>query len=236
MTNNPSFYLSTEQSCSYLTQQSTTIFLDPEFEPDMHFYQLLLENGFRRSGSHVYKPHCNTCNACLSVRIDIKAFLAKKSQRRCIKKNNDVNIQFHPAIFSQQHFQLYQQYLDYRHKNAGMDNPSPEQYEDFVFSNWCETECIELRLPQENNRLLAVAITDVLPNALSSVYTFFSCEPADQARSIGTYAILSQIEVAKQRELDWVYLGYWIKENAKMHYKDQFQPAEYFKNGKWLKF
>ena len=110
-----------------------------------------------------------------------------------------------------------------------MDDSSPEDYHSFVASDWSHTEFYEFRLHQ---RLLAVAVSDYLDDAWSAVYTFF--DPDESARSLGTYAILWQIAEADQQGLDWLYLGYWVRECAKMAYKANFRPHQIFSTGRWL--
>lgn len=111
-----------------------------------------------------------------------------------------------------------------------MDNPSPQNYIDFLTSSWSDTVFYEVRL---DSQLLAIAVIDRLPTALSAVYTFF--DPDYQERSLGRFSILYTIREATRLGLPWVYLGYWINECEKMRYKDEYQPLEYFRNGKWLR-
>jgi len=235
----PDFYISAEQDCNYLEEQSQSIFLDPNVAPTIELYQELLDQGFRRSGNNTYRPHCANCNECRSVRVKVNSFKPKTSQKRCLKKNNLISRKILPASFNSEHFQLYERYLKSRHKDAGMDNPTQEEYISFLGSKWSQTKFIEFRLKEDEDanhqesKLVAIAVTDVLPNALSSVYTFFEPDLAYQKRSLGVYAILSQIEEAKRLGLDWLYLGYWIKDNQKMAYKNQYKAAEYLIDGLW---
>ncbi len=111
-----------------------------------------------------------------------------------------------------------------------MDNPTPESYLAFLTSSWSDTLFYEFRLEQ---KLLAVTVADQLGTGLSAVYTFF--DPQYGARSPGNYAILWLIQQARRHNLPWLYLGYWIKECAKMAYKNQYQPFEIYRNGRWKK-
>ena len=132
------------------------------------------------------------------------------------------------ASFQDEHFDLFARYIMVRHSGGGMDPASPENYWSFVASRWCPTWLCEFRL---NQTLLAVAVVDRLDNGLSAVYTFF--DPLQEARSLGTLAILWQISEAQRLGLDWVYLGYWNERCGKMAYKARFNPHEIFVTERW---
>lgn len=111
-----------------------------------------------------------------------------------------------------------------------MDNPEPSDFERFLISDWCDTEFLTLRL---DGQLLAVAVTDVVSTGFSAVYTYF--DPDFDKRSLGTLSIITQVEFAKKRNLEYIYLGYWIEECQKMNYKSFFKPQERFINDSWVK-
>lgn len=75
-------------------------------------------------------------------------------------------------------------------------------------------------------------MTDVLPNGLSAVYTFF--DPDQAARSLGRFAILWQIEECRRLGLEALYLGYWIKNCRKMNYKSEYRPLQLLIRQQWL--
>ncbi|MFK5894943.1 MAG: arginyltransferase [Pseudomonadota bacterium] len=228
---NINLFLSESQPCNYLDdKQSCSLFIDPTTSPDKNTYSSLIELGFRRSGHNVYKPHCEKCQQCLSTRVNVNQFIAKKSQQRCLRKNQDIQITIKPALFEEEHYALYSHYLNNRHSNSGMDESSPSDYSNFLISSWSDTQFIEFRLA---NKLLALAVTDIVNDGLSAVYTFFTTDTEFKQRSLGVNAILWQIEECKRRNYHWLYLGYWISGNKKMSYKNQYQPAEYYANGKW---
>ncbi len=130
--------------------------------------------------------------------------------------------------FCEEHYALYERYLQSRHPDGGMDDTTPEKYESFLRCQWLDTRFIEFRLEGE---LVAVAVTDIMADGLSALYTFF--DPDLEQRSLGTYAILYQVQAAKDFHMKWVYLGYWIDECNKMNYKTRFRPYEIYKNGQW---
>jgi arginine-tRNA-protein transferase len=225
-------YLSPPHECSYLPErESRNLFVDPDFRLTPESYNQLLEQGFRRSGNFVYRPHCDTCSACVASRVPTPEFQPKRSQRRVLKANQDISISSEAARFQDEHFQLYQRYTASRHEDGEMQNSTEEQYIRFLTTEWCDTEFLEFRL---DGRLVAVAVTDILPRALSSVYTFF--DPELGARSLGVMAILSQLELARQRGLPWLYLGYWIGECKKMSYKAEYRPLELFTGQNWQQY
>lgn len=224
-------FLTAPHSCSYLAgKEATTLFIDPSIEPDTTLYSSLTLSGFRRSGPNLYRPHCGSCDACKSLRVVTHAFTPSRNQRRTSKRNQDLSARIVPARFSAEHFALYTRYIAGRHQDGEMYPADQEQYRSFLTSSADYARMVEFRL---NDELLAVAVIDHLLDGISAIYTFFAPEPEHQARSLGTYAILWQIEHARRLRLPYVYLGYWIEESAKMAYKSHFQPFEYFHGQRW---
>ena len=87
------FYKTGEHNCSYLSgEMANTLFLDPEAEITQHRMELLNQNGFRRSGKHLYRPDCKDCDACISVRVPVDQFNWKRRFRRILKKNHDLRV------------------------------------------------------------------------------------------------------------------------------------------------
>lgn len=223
------FYATPPHECNYLPQrEAVTLFADPRFPKNTRLYSALADCGFRRSGEHLYIPHCNGCTSCVPVRIPVQEFRASRSQLRTWNRNRDLEVVRCPAEFREEHFQLYREYLGARHPGGGMDNPTPANYLDFLCATWAETIFFELRL---DGKLAAVAITDVMQNGLSAVYSFY--DPALPRRSLGRQSILLQVEEARLRGLTWLYLGYWIRECRKMNYKEEYRPLEYFIDNEW---
>lgn len=225
-------YQTVEHACGYWPErQARDLVLDPADPMLPGLYGPALAMGFRRSGSHVYRPHCIGCQACTPVRIPVATFSPNRSQRRCIALNADLRIGLRPAERSEEAFELYRSYVGSRHAGGGMDDPSPADFDGFLACPWSPTTFIEMRL---QDRLLAVAVTDVLPDSLSAVYTFYA--PGFEKRSLGTFAILSQLEHARGLGLEHVYLGFWLDKHAKMDYKKSFRPLEYLSGRDWLEF
>lgn len=204
------------------------MFVDPFSQMTMETYSRLALHGFRRSGEHVYKPRCEACNECIPARVPVNTYKPNRTQKRTWEKNRDLTVTEVEPIFKEEHFQLYQRYLAGRHPGGGMDNPTTAQYLSFLTSSWSKTVFYEFRL---HGQLIAIAVTDLLDVGLSAVYTFF--DPDFNNRSLGTFAILWEIYETRRLGKTWLFLGYWIKDCRKMSYKDQFQPLEILRDGKW---
>jgi arginine-tRNA-protein transferase len=189
----------------------------------------MLKHGFRRSGSLIYRSYCEHCSACIPVRIPIKRFSPNRSQRRCWQKNQDLEIYITPAVFNAEHFELYQRYIGARHTDGNMATDDHDTFMNYFVSPAIETRFVEMR---QKRQLIAVCIIDVLDDALSAVYTFF--DPDHAHRSPGVFSILWQVAEAKSRNMEWLYLGYWIEECQKMNYKSAYRPLERYANPDWV--
>ncbi|MDQ8036723.1 MAG: arginyltransferase [Pedobacter sp.] len=224
------FFSTTAHACSYLPgEQAITLFADPKSRMDRRLYTDLSDLGFRRSGNYVYRPHCHSCNACVAVRIPVERFQMNRQQIRVWKRNQDVTVRELTPEYREEHYQLYERYINERHDDGDMYPPSTDQYGSFLTSEWSDTRFYEFRAGE---KLLAIAVCDMLDNGLSAVYTFF--DPDEAKRSLGTFAILWQIEEARRLGLPSLYLGYWIKNCQKMNYKIAFRPIELLINNEWL--
>ncbi|WP_373508057.1 arginyltransferase [Thiocapsa sp.] len=232
---NLALYLTGEHACSYLPgRRARTLFVDPTARIDSATYQVLVDQGFRRSGAHVYRPACRGCAACVPVRVPVADFAPDRSQRRNRRLNSaELSLVDTPAAFKQSHFDLYRRYLGERHPQGSMaDDASEESYRRFLVERWGgSSRFIELRLGEQ---LVGVAVTDILEQGLSAVYTFF--DPTISERSPGTFAILGQIEAARRIGVPYLYLGYWLRDSPKMRYKDRFRPIEAWDGHGWRRF
>lgn len=225
-------YLTQAHTCGYWPdRQARDLVLDPQEPALAAVYEPALAMGFRRSGKHVYRPHCGLCTACQPIRLPVARFRPDRTQRRIAKRNTDLVMNIGPARCDDEVFDLYARYLGARHPDSPMAEPSPGEFAQFLIGDWSPTRFLEWRL---HGQLVAVAVTDVTANALSAVYTFF--DPAFERRSLGTQAVLGQIEWARATARPHLYLGFWLKDHPKMDYKRRFRPLERLWNGHWIAF
>ncbi len=224
------FFASAAEPCSYLdNRKSVSAFANPHMDMDMNTYNELIQHGFRRSGGYIYRPHCPHCQECISVRVPVKMHRYSRNEQRVIKRNSDLRISIMPGRYRDEHFDLYRRYINSRHDEGSMANPNKSDYHRFLICDWTDTLFFEYRL---NRILIAVAVCDITDSGLSAVYTFF--DPDYASRSPGHFAILSQIHETRLRDLDYLYLGYWIRDCNKMSYKRRYKPLEAFVNDQWV--
>lgn len=223
------FFATPEHRCSYLTgRHATTMFVDPRAQIDRRLYTQLTALGFRRSGAHYYRPHCESCNACIPVRIPADRFRPDRSQRRTWRRNEDLELRTVPVRFTEEYYSLYERYINFRHSDGDMFPPSREQFLSFLVEGVIDGFFLEMR---QGERLLGLAVVDVLDDGFSAIYTIF--EPEVEDRSLGTLAVLWQVEEVRRRGKAYLYLGYWIRECRKMNYKRRFRPLEMLRHGQW---
>ncbi|NII11690.1 arginyltransferase [Oleiagrimonas sp. C23AA] len=216
-------------SCGYYAGRTAqNLVIDPAAPNLDRLYPQALESGFRRAGGHLYHPRCEGCRACVPCRIPVDRFTPSRSQRRCLARNEDLAVVETAPGYNEERYALYTRYLHSRHRNGGMDDADPEDFQRFLTAPWSPTVFLEIRQGRE---LVGVAVTDVTERGPSAVYTFF--EPGLGARSLGTFAILKQLELAAQMKLPHVYLGFWIESHPKMDYKRRFHPLEILVRGGW---
>ena len=223
------FYTTAEYPCSYLPDRAArSQVAAPTHLIDTEVYGSLVQKGFRRSGLFTYRPHCDHCEACVPVRIDALRFQPNRTQRRIWKRQEPLAARITGLRWDDEHFELYQRYQTLRHPGAGMDDDMQAQYRQFLLTSRVDTRLAEFRNPA--GKLRMVSVIDILQDGLSAVYTFF--EPEAEG-SLGTWAILWQIEECRKARLPWLYLGYWIRESRKMAYKSAFRPQQLLRSGTW---
>jgi arginyl-tRNA--protein-N-Asp/Glu arginylyltransferase len=188
----------------------------------------LTQSGFRRSQTIAYRPACENCRACVSVRIKASEFRSSRNFRRIAELNRDIVGTVTRPDPSRAQYSLFRRYLDARHGDGGMADMTALDYATMIEDSHVDTRLIEYRLAEKNvddeQRLIAACLTDILTDGLSMVYSFY--EPEERHRSFGTYMILDHIERARRLGLPHVYLGYWVEGSRKMAYKARFLPQE----------
>jgi arginine-tRNA-protein transferase len=224
----PQFFLTPGGPCPYLpgrTERKVFARLTGSLAQPLN--EALTHSGFRRSQMIAYRPACDGCSACVSVRIVTREFTPSRNQRRLGRRNADLVCGEVAPEATREQFALLRAYLDSRHSGGGMSDMGLFDYVAMVEETPVSTHIVEYRdRPTDGRepRLLACALTDVLRDGLSMVYSFF--HPGEDARSLGTHMILDHIAAARARNLSYVYLGYWIRGSAKMSYKSRFRPLE----------
>lgn len=237
MTEQPShtsqFYLTAPSPCPYLDgQEERKVFTHLAGERATELNDILTHGGFRRSQNIAYRPACERCRACMSVRVVVSEFRPNKSMKRVLRNNRDLIAQERTAEASSEQYDLFRTYLDTRHEGGGMSDMSVMDYASMVEESDVETRIFEFRkrdidsgITQRSKQpLVAAALTDILGDGLSMVYSYF--DPTESDRGLGTYMILEHINRARRMGLPYLYLGYFVDGSPKMAYKARFQPQE----------
>ncbi|WP_370640610.1 MULTISPECIES: arginyltransferase [Xanthobacter] len=229
----PQFYLTAPAPCPYLPdREERKVFTHLVGERAATLNDVLTQGGFRRSQSIAYRPACEGCRACVSVRICVDDFVETKSLRRVRAANADlIGAVRSPSPTSEQ-YSLFRAYVTTRHGDGGMADMSVLDYAMMVEDTHVDTRLIEYRNRNVDSRflgrgtgdLIAVALTDILSDGLSMVYSFYN--PQVPHRSLGTFLILDHVARARDMGLPYVYLGYWVQGSHKMDYKRRFLPQE----------
>jgi len=236
----PQFYLTAPSPCPYLEgQEERKVFTHLVGERAKQVNDMLSQGGFRRSQNIAYRPACEGCKACVSVRVLVDEFQPKKSFRRIQKQNAKLIGTEMPAAPTAEQFSLFRRYLDDRHTEGGMAEMTALDYAMMVEDTHVNTRIVEYRLRgidsgitnRGEGPLIAVALTDVLANGLSMVYSFFDTSP--EYKSLGSFMILDHIARARKLGLPYVYMGYWVEGSNKMNYKVRFRPQEQLKMNGW---
>ncbi|MDG1859836.1 MAG: arginyltransferase [Emcibacteraceae bacterium] len=187
--------------------------------------------GFRRSQDIAYRPACQDCHECKSVRLPVVLFEPSKSQKRILNKNKDLNISVRPNIATAEQYNLLKKYISSRHAEGGMAGMSFEEYKDMVESSPISTTIIEYRLA--DGTLIGATLTDQMEDSLSMVYSFFNIAEEYNKRSLGVFFVLNHVNIAKTRGINYIYLGYFVKNSQKMNYKMNFKPLEVLISEGW---
>lgn len=242
-TQSPQFFLTAPSPCPYLEGQfERKVFTHLVGDKAAEMNDLLTQGGFRRSQNIAYRPACENCRACVSVRILAQEFEPSRNMRRVEQHNADLVGVMHDAEPSTEQYSLFRAYLDARHRKGGMSDMTVLDYAMMVEDTHVDTKIIEYRrrgpdtflTGKGQGALVAVALTDKMADGLSMVYSYF--DPDLDERSLGTFMILDHIQRAKAMGLPHVYLGYWVNGSRKMNYKMRFMPQEHLGPKGWERF
>ena len=237
----PQFYLTAPSPCPYLAgNEERKVFTHLVGERAGELNNILTQGGFRRSQSIAYRPACEGCRACVSVRVVARDFRPTQSMRRILRRNADIAGEMRIAVPTSEQYAIFRAYLDSRHRDGGMADMTVLDYAMMVEDSHIETRIIEYRrcepgmaTKRPGGELVAIGLTDVLGDGLSMVYSFF--EPEEANRSLGTFMVLDHIARARSMGLTYVYLGYWVRGSQKMDYKSRFLPQERLMPDGWAR-
>ena len=229
----PQFYLTAPSPCPYLLgKEERKVFTHIVGKRARELNEILTQGGFRRSQTIAYRPACEACRACISVRVVVDEFAPSPNMRRVLRQNEDLVGSAAPNRPSSDQYSLFRRYLDSRHADGGMVDMTVLDYSMMVEDSHVETRIVEYRRRgpdtaingRGRGEILAVCLTDVLSDGLSMVYSFY--DPEEAERSLGTFMILDHIARARAMGLQYLYLGYWVEGSPKMDYKARFRPQE----------
>jgi arginine-tRNA-protein transferase len=192
-------------------------------------YDALLAMSDRRVGRSLYRPSCPSCKACQGIRVPVDQFKPSKSQRRVLRKNQDLHVSAGPPIVDDAHLELFN-----RHKLMRDLAETPTSAEHY--RHWLVTSCtqtLETRYMLDD-RLVGVGILDLGARDASSAYFYFDPDFSD--RSLGTFSALAEIRWLQSRGFRYYYLGLYVKECAQLNYKARFRPNERLIDGSWVGF
>ena len=230
----PQFYVTAPQKCPYIKGKiERKLFTALYGRNTISLNDDLSLQGFRRSQKVLYRPLCSNCSACLSIRVKVNEFYYSKSQKRVINKNKKlIRVKKKPEATDEQ-FEIFKKYLNCRHLNGGMSDMDAHEFSSMIEETNVDSQIFEYWefKKEEKKQLAAVCLTDTNRDGLSMVYSFY--DPKCNSQSLGKFMILDHINLTKKRDLDYLYLGYWIRGNPKMGYKSNYFPAEVFYKNQW---
>lgn len=212
------------RECTYLPNEIASLEYRVLYGINETQYEGLLSRGWRRFGSHFFRPACQNCVKCRSIRIDVEAFRPDKNQRRCERRNEHIHVDLARASLTRDHIELYNAYHRAMHDAKGWreKETDPQDYwTGFLSGDWPFAH--EMRYFR-GNELVGIGLIDIVPTSTSSVYFFH--HPDWRPDSPGTFSLLQELALAKRLGKKYAYLGYWIPENRSMAYKSAYHPHE----------
>lgn len=238
----PQFYLTAPAPCPYLPGRfERKVFTHLVGRRAGALNDALTRTGFRRSQTIAYRPACDGCHACVSVRLLVDEFSPSRNMRRVLERNADLVGEERPPAATSAQYALFRDYLDARHSDGGMADMSMGDYAMMVEDSHVDSRLVEYRprgvdsflTGRGEGPLAAVCLTDRLADGLSMVYSFY--DPGESARSLGAFMILDHVARARKLGLPHLYLGYWVEGSRKMAYKARFQPQERLGIDGWVR-
>jgi leucyl-tRNA---protein transferase len=235
----PRFFMTGPSPCPYLPGRvERKVFTELKGREALGLHESLSRIGFRRSQTVAYRPSCEGCSACVSVRVLAQSFQPTGTYRRTLKRNADLQVAARDPWATEEQFDLLKRYLRKRHPIGGMSDMDVFDYADMIERTPVHSTVVEYRVPDPNGRdddaLVAVCLTDLMSDGLSMVYSFY--DPECDRPGLGTFMILDHIQRAALAGLPYVYLGYWIRGSRRMDYKVRFRPLEILGPDGWTAY
>ncbi len=235
----PRFFVTNPGPCPYLpgkTERKVFTELNGPHADELN--DALGRIGFRRSQNVAYRPSCLECKACISVRVLTKEFEPNATQRKIIRRNEDLHVSACRPWSTGEQFALLRRYLGQRHPMGGMVNMDEMDFADMVEQSPVQSHVVEYRTPPRYGRageLVAACLTDRQGDGLSMIYSFYDAK-AEGRSGLGNYIIMDHILRAREAGLPYVYLGYWVDGSPRMQYKTRYQPLEKLGPEGWERF
>ena len=234
--NFPQFFITAPSPCPYLPGRvERKVFTHLVGQDARSLNTQLSQGGFRRSQNIAYRPACDGCASCVSVRVPVNTFTPSRAMRRNLRINADVESTVVKSQATSEHYSLFRSYIDSRHSDGGMADMTVLDFSAMVDDNFVDSRLVEYRLRTEDDRngqLVASVLIDVLGDGISMIYSFY--EPEEPRRGLGTFMILDNIARVKRLGLPYLYLGYWVRGSRKMDYKSKFLPQERLTSEGWV--
>lgn len=219
--------ISPEENCPYIDGELARHEFFLATEVDAKEFDTCLAQGFRKFGIYFFRPNCRQCQRCLPLRVKAKDFKPTKSQKRVLKKNQDLKVFYKPLVYREE---IYQLFIKHSKIRFGQNEDKPGSREDFIQTHFTPSTPSVLSEFYLEDKLIAVGFLDLAASSASSVY--FIYDPDYEKRSLGIYGALKEIEFTSNSGREYYYLGYYIAENKSMMYKNQFHPHEVYD---WVK-
>ncbi len=232
----PRFFVTAPAPCPYVPGRTERkVFAELKGGSAMEMSEALGRIGFRRSQNVVYRPSCDFCQACVSMRVMAPMFAPTASQKKLLRRHADLEVSACEPWATAEQWALLRRYLAARHPQGGMAAMDAHDYADMVEQTPVDTVVVEYREPSSDGqpgRLVGCCLTDKQSDGLSMIYSFYEPDSVSR-RGLGSFIILVHIIRAGDAGLPYVYLGYWIDDCDRMSYKKSYQPAEALIAGIW---
>ena len=213
---------SLNDKCSYIQDKEQTTHYKVIENCSTQNCQDLIERGFRRFGKMYFRPICEDCTECQSIKIDVENFTFSSSQKRIIKKAQHIKSYVQVPTLSQAHLDLFEKYhLHMKDKKEWTYNETTAEhyYQSFVTGH---NEFGYEVLYFDEDRLIGVDLIDILEDGISSIYFYY--DPDYAKLSLGKLSLYNQIKFASRSNKKWIYLGYYVEDCPSLSYKSEYKP------------